>query len=90
MRLRIATAVFGILLFGGMLHASSLFSNAVNYGAGNSPTSVALGDFNGDSKPDILWQNTTTGQRYLWFMNGITPFDYADLGIVPVEWSIVK
>lgn len=29
------------------------FSNAVNYAAGASPRSVAVGDFNGDSRPDL-------------------------------------
>src|SRR5216117_2955576 len=27
-------------------------------------------DFNGDGKSDILWQNTSTGQRLIWLMNG--------------------
>jgi hypothetical protein len=31
-----------------------------------------LGDFNGDGKTDILWQNTTTGAVNLWLMNGAT------------------
>jgi len=28
------------------------------------------GDFNGDGKSDIVWQNTTTGAVSLWFMDG--------------------
>jgi hypothetical protein len=31
-----------------------------------------MGDFNGDGKSDILWQNTTSGEVYIWFMNGST------------------
>jgi N-acetylneuraminic acid mutarotase len=31
-----------------------------------------LADFNGDGKADILWRNKSTGQLYVWFMNGIT------------------
>jgi hypothetical protein len=31
-----------------------------------------VGDFNGDGKSDILWRNSTTGQVYLWFINGTT------------------
>jgi hypothetical protein len=28
------------------------------------------GDFNGDGKSDILWQNTSSGQTQIWMMNG--------------------
>ena len=31
-----------------------------------------IGDFNGDGKADILWQNSSSGEVYLWFMNGST------------------
>ena len=27
-------------------------------------------DLNSDSKPDLVWQNASTGQGYMWFMNG--------------------
>ena len=33
---------------------------------------VGVGDFDGDSLSDILWQNTTTGQAMIWNMNGNT------------------
>ena len=32
------------------------------------------GDFNGDGKADILWQNDN-GQAAIWLMNGTTPFE---------------
>jgi len=32
------------------------FQAAVNYGAGSDPVSVAVGDFNGDGKPDRRWR----------------------------------
>jgi hypothetical protein len=31
----------------------------------------AAADLNGDSKPDILWHNTKTGQVAVWFMDGM-------------------
>jgi FG-GAP-like repeat/Ig-like domain CHU_C associated/Dual-action HEIGH metallo-peptidase len=34
--------------------------------------SVGAGDFNGDGHNDILFQNTSTGQLVVWFMNGTT------------------
>jgi len=45
-------------------------------------------DFNGDGHPDILWQNTTSGERVVWFMNGTTQLGAVSLGLVPTEWSI--
>src|SRR5439155_16618026 len=35
-------------------------------------TIAGIGDFDGDGKADILWRNTTTGQNYLYFMDGTT------------------
>ena len=32
--------------------------------------------------PDILWQNTVTGERYVWFMNPLGHIADASLGIV--------
>jgi hypothetical protein len=37
--------------------SSSLFAPAVNYPAGTDPISIASGDLNGDSKPDIVITN---------------------------------
>jgi len=31
---------------------------------------VAIGDFDGDQRADILWRNKATGQNYIYFMNG--------------------
>ena len=32
---------------------------------------VGIGDFNADGKPDLIWQNQSTGQLYYWLMNGV-------------------
>jgi FG-GAP-like repeat len=45
-------------------------------------------DFNGDCKADILWQNSSTGQRVIWIMNGTTFQSYVSLGTVGASWSI--
>jgi hypothetical protein len=34
------------------------------------PASVAVGDLDGDGKPDLVWRNRTTGQNAVWLMNG--------------------
>ena len=45
-------------------------------------------DFNGDGKSDILWQNTSTGQRVIWLMNGTTHTSTVNLGTVATSWGI--
>jgi FG-GAP-like repeat len=45
-------------------------------------------DFNGDGKADILWQNSSTGQRLIWLMNGTAHTSTVNLGTVPTSWSI--
>jgi hypothetical protein len=46
-------------------------------------------DFNSDNKPDILWRNPTTGDNYVWFMNGTTFTSSALLFNVASPWEIV-
>jgi FG-GAP-like repeat len=45
-------------------------------------------DFNGDGKADILWQDTSTGDRVIWLMNGTTHTGSVGLPTVPPSWSI--
>jgi hypothetical protein len=45
------------------------------------------GDFNGDGKSDILWQDTS-GKVAIWFMNGTQVAQSAGVGTVPTVWSI--
>jgi hypothetical protein len=33
---------------------------------------VGIGDFDGDGKADILWRNSSTGENYVYFMDGTT------------------
>src|SRR5205807_2205513 len=35
-------------------------------------TVAGIGDFDGDGKADILWRDTSTGQNYIYFMDGST------------------
>ena len=58
------------------------------FGAGVGPYSVVVGDFNGDGKPDILWQNTSTGERGLYLMDGTTVSSWVSLPTVPTAWQI--
>ena len=47
-----------------------------------------VGDFDGDGKSDILWRNSTTGQVYLWFMNGTTITSSGSVTYVSSDWVI--
>lgn len=33
---------------------------------------MASADFNGDTKPDLIWRNSSTGRVIVWFMDGTT------------------
>ena len=47
-----------------------------------------IGDFNGDGKADILWRNSTSGQVYVWLMNGTTIASSGSPGTVTSDWVI--
>jgi len=49
---------------------------------------VGAADFNGDGKPDLIWQNTVSGQRAIWLMNGTTYVSSVSLGTVATDWDI--
>ena len=50
------------------------------------------GDFNGDFKPDLIWQNEVTGQISAWLMDGTTRRDGRLLSpsvVQDTDWRIV-
>jgi hypothetical protein len=49
---------------------------------------VAVGDYDGDAKSDILWRNASTGENYLYPMDGtaIKPGE-GFLRAVPLDWE---
>ncbi|PYJ19490.1 MAG: hypothetical protein DME99_12390, partial [Verrucomicrobia bacterium] len=51
-------------------------------------TPLVKSDFNGDGKADILWQNSSTGQRVIWLMDGTALQSVVNLGTVATSWSI--
>ena len=63
---------------------SVTFAPAVNYGAGNSPVTVAVGDFNGDGKQDLAVANGGDNNVSILLGNGDGTFhsavNYGEIG----------
>ncbi len=50
---------------------------------------VGVGDFTKDGHPDLLWRNATTGEVYVWVMDGVTHTGDQSIGYVPDPWQFV-
>jgi hypothetical protein len=66
---------------------------AGTYGRGAWATSLgsttATHDFNADSKSDLLWYNTTSGQAVIWLVSGTSVIGGGSPGSVGSPWAIV-
>jgi hypothetical protein len=48
-----------------------------------------MADFDGDGQPDILWENMTTGQLIVWYMNGmLQKSTTAVFATIPANWRV--
>ncbi|TMH93500.1 MAG: VCBS repeat-containing protein [Betaproteobacteria bacterium] len=43
---------------------------------------AGVGDFDGDGKADILWRNSSTGENYIWLMNGLSTASQGSVNFV--------
>ncbi len=57
-------------------------------GAVLTVTAIPADDFNNDNQSDIVWQNTTSGDRGFWLMNGTAYAGWVDIGAVTTDWRI--
>ena len=74
----------------------SNLTSAVNFSPGQVPDTtwkiVGIGDFNADSKPDLVWQNQSNGQIGVWFMDGsnrISATNFSPGQVPDTAWKIV-
>jgi chitodextrinase len=48
-----------------------------------------IGDFDGDGRADILWRNLSTGENYLYLMNGLTIAAQGSINFLPDQaWQV--
>ncbi|HVU18678.1 MAG TPA: glycoside hydrolase family 44 protein [Candidatus Didemnitutus sp.] len=57
--------------------------------AASGSTTAKIPDFNGDGKADVIWTNTGTGDRALWYLNGTAVGTFGYLAGIPTAWDIV-
>ena len=83
------TATVSNLTAGDYFFVVTAYNNA---GVESTPSTVVTfpgtKDFLGNGQADLVWENTTTGQRSIWIMqNGARAYSI-DLATVPTEWRI--
>jgi hypothetical protein len=73
----------------GGLIKKGVFSSSLYLPTVNAQWHIAgAGAFNGDGYADLVWENTSTGARTIWFMNkGVLSSSYS-LGTVNTQWQI--
>jgi hypothetical protein len=49
----------------------------------------AVGDYFGDSRPDLVWQNLLSGSLYLWTWQNGTLVPNTSLGSTATSWQLV-
>jgi len=73
----------------GTVNGVTITDNAVVKFNAPIAGSGVKGDFNGDAKSDLVWQNSATGRTVVWLMNDITYTGEAELPTVgSSNWSI--
>jgi FG-GAP-like repeat/FG-GAP repeat len=72
------------LMNGGGIAAQGSIGNP-----GTAWNIVAIADFDGDGRADIAFRHQTTGQVYVWFMNGLVVLSMAPVSTLdPTVWTL--
>jgi hypothetical protein len=72
----------------GAVQVSALCTTANPNPNPNPESFAAVGDFNGDCRSDLLWQNSGSGQLYEWLMNGTSTLSQGSPGSASSPWTI--
>ena len=87
-------ATTGDLVVWGMHGVTRLSSQMLGPGrVGLNWRAAGTADVNGDTKPDIVWQEESTGVLFAWFMDGVnrTGYTYFSIaGPADPEWRVVS
>ena len=70
------------------MNGTNVIGSAVVGNPGPSWHALGTGDFNGDGRADILWQNSN-GEAAIWEMNGTNVIAAASLGNPGPDWHIM-
>lgn len=72
----------------GLINISAPSSNMTATYQSDQASGSKLGDFNGDGKVDVVVENTSTGARGIWFMNGSSLSSGATFTTVSPDWKV--
>lgn len=51
---------------------------------------ASLADYNGDGETDIIWRNKTTGQNFVWYLDGENMIGCGYiLGQGDMDWELI-
>jgi peptidyl-Asp metalloendopeptidase len=51
---------------------------------------MSVGDFNADTRADIYWRNSSTGECYLWLMDGVSLTSMQRVHSAALSWNIAS
>jgi hypothetical protein len=71
------------------MNGSNVIAAAVLGQPGMAWQVVGTGDFNGDGKADLVFQNSSTGEVAEWLLNGVQILGGYSLGNPGTAWHIV-